>query len=417
MRVSKSILGGLLVACLSAAPALAQSPTYVVPTSYYAGMMQEASPSDLATDGCTTCGPCEISCDPCSPCYDPCVEYKLFPNGICGLDVDMWLDTGVYGNTYGEADTPTWYNTGLNDGWVVNQLWLSVGKEAETGCGAFDIGGHMDFLFGTDARLFQGFRAPGTWDTTWGKTGADYAWAMPQLYGEVATGNFRTKIGHFGTLLGYELMQAPDNFFYSYGQVWGTEPITHTGVLTSYEGFENLTISGGWVAGWDTGFANPDDASMFLGSVGADVTDWLTLTYTVVGGSWGTGEDTYFHTILADVALTENLNYVFQNDLGTDYGGDETQPGWRSGGIANYLFYTINDCWAVGTRLEWAYAGQPGAEDDVWALTTGLNWTPCENIKVRPELRYDWAQGATAPYNGGLAKDQWGGGVDLIVTW
>lgn len=43
------------------------------------------------------------------------------------------------------------------------------------------------------------------------------------------------KIGHFYTIIGYEVVTAPDNFFITkpYTMQYG-EPFTHTGVLASY---------------------------------------------------------------------------------------------------------------------------------------------------------------------------------------
>jgi hypothetical protein len=40
------------------------------------------------------------------------------------------------------------------------------------------------------------------------------------------------------------------------------------------------------------------------------------------------------------------------------------------------------------------------------ALTWGVNWKPRPNLRFRPELRYDWAQGGVQPFDGGRADDQ-----------
>jgi hypothetical protein len=40
------------------------------------------------------------------------------------------------------------------------------------------------------------------------------------------------------------------------------------------------------------------------------------------------------------------------------------------------------------------------------------------NVKIRPELRYDWYDGPGAlPFDGGTQNDQFSGGFDLIVTF
>ena len=55
---------------------------------------------------------------------------------------------------------------------------------------------------------------------------------MPQLYAEIAYNDLKVKVGHFYTPIGYEVVQVPQNFFYShsYSHTFG-EPFTHTGFL------------------------------------------------------------------------------------------------------------------------------------------------------------------------------------------
>ena len=47
----------------------------------------------------------------------------------------------------------------------------------------------------------------------------------------------------------------------------------------------------------------------------------------------------------------DNWSYVFQSNLIDNdvlLGSTEDAVSWN-----NYLFYTINDCWKLGARLEW----------------------------------------------------------------
>ena len=68
-------------------------------------------------------------------------------------------------------------------------------------------------------------------------------------------GDWSIKGGHFYTLLGYEVVTAPDNFFYSHAfTMYLSEAFTHTGALVTYEGLPDTTVYAGWTAGWDTGF-------------------------------------------------------------------------------------------------------------------------------------------------------------------
>ena len=64
-----------------------------------------------------------------------------------------------------------------------------------------------------------------------------YGWAMPQAYGEVGYGDWSVKVGHFFTPVGYEVVPATGNFFYSHSlTLFNSEPFTHTGVLGTYSG-------------------------------------------------------------------------------------------------------------------------------------------------------------------------------------
>ena len=94
-----------------------------------------------------------------------------------------------------------------------------------------------------------------------------YGSAIPQLYLEAGYGDLSCKVGHFYTIIGYEVVTAPDNFFYSHAYtMYNSEPFTHTGALVLPTRLvTDMTIYGGYVFGWDSGFEDNGDA--FLGGV------------------------------------------------------------------------------------------------------------------------------------------------------
>src|SRR5690606_21833194 len=121
---------------------------------------------------------------------------------------------------------------------------------------------------------------PGHWDYLNGWDHGYYGWAMPQLYAEVAYGDLSVIAGHFYTLLGYEVVPATGNFFYSHAfTMYNSEAFTHTGVLATYSASDNLTLYGGWTLGWDTGFNQFGGGSSFLGGASVGITDDATITY------------------------------------------------------------------------------------------------------------------------------------------
>ena len=90
--------------------------------------------------------------------------------------------------------------------------------------------------------------------TTVGTTAANTVRPLPQLYVEAGYGDLSVKAGHFYTIIGYEVVQATGNFFYSHAYTFNfSEPFTHTGVLAQYDASERLTFYGGYSLGIDSG--------------------------------------------------------------------------------------------------------------------------------------------------------------------
>ena len=58
-----------------------------------------------------------------------------------------------------------------------------------------------------------------------------YGFIMPQFYLEVGYNDLTVKIGHYAPSIGYEVVAAPGNFFYSHSYALGySEPVLVTGV-------------------------------------------------------------------------------------------------------------------------------------------------------------------------------------------
>jgi hypothetical protein len=206
--------------------------------------------------------------------------------------------------------------------------------------------------------------------------------------------------------------------------MFNSEPFTHTGVLASYQLTDNLEIYAGWTLGWDTGFNQNGKGNNFLGGVAATLTDAATLTYVLTAGNMGDdpanfysrGEG-YTHSVVLDVDLTCNLKYVLQSDfvnLTTPVGDRNDEYG-----VNQYLIYQLNNCWSFGSRMEWwksdsgfDLGGQfaaPGGTISYYEFTKGINYIPHPNVRVRPEVRYDWVPAADF--------DQTVFAVDLIMLF
>ncbi len=369
--------------------------------------------SDTTSCGCQTgccsnccCDDCAMSCvDNCWPfcccCKpgDPCtLEKHLTP---CCNDVTYggFVDVGYYSQ-----------NTGLSarsgdqldihdypDHAQLSQAYFYVEKKAKTDSCCCDWGYRWDIVYGTEAWAAQAFGNQNNgWDKAW-DDGA-YAWAMPQAYIELGYNDWDIKMGHFYTPMGYEVFPANGNFFYSRSLSWfNSEPITHTGVIGTYTANKCTTYTVGYTAGWDTAFDTFDGGGDFMGGITQKLNDNVTLTYMLMVGNFGfrsDGEFGYEHTLVLDTKLSKKWEYVLENDyVHTDgsFGGNGVTGNGEDIEIANYLFYTINDCWKMGSRLEWWKSNQvTGQDTSFYELTYGLNYKANANWMIRPEVRYDW---------------------------
>ena len=330
------------------------------------------------------------------------------------LEIGGWTQLGYHSNTtFGSTafDDLLAFND-LPDQVNLHQQWLYLAKAAD-GSNGFDVGGRIDVMYGTDAQKTQAFGNPGAGTRGFGTFDASldhgyYGWAIPQLYGEVAMGDLSVIVGHFYTLVGYEVVPATGNFFYSHAlTMFNSEPFTHTGVLATYSGLEAMTLYGGWTAGWDTGFDSLNSGSSFLGGFGADLADAVTLTYICTYGNFGWrdggADDSYSHSVVISAGLTDNLEYVFQTDMvNTD---DSAGVAYDTVGINQYLFYSLNDVVKLGGRAEWWKADGVSYNE----VTGGVNVALLDNLVFRPEYRYDWSPGGDI--------DETTFGMDMILSY
>ncbi|NNJ25240.1 outer membrane beta-barrel protein [Alienimonas chondri] len=358
---------------------------------------------------------CDTGCD--TVCDDGCAVGC--DGGLCGDEggpvIGGWVQFGYHNKSTGQFNNRP-------DQFANHQSWVYI-EDVADGSNGWDLGYRADFMYGLDAGDTQSFgNPPNTFDNqanpnNFFNRGA-YGFAIPQLYAEAAYGDFSVIAGHFYTLLGYEVVTAPDNFFYSHAlTMYNAEAFTHTGVLTTYQASDDLTLYNGYTFGWDTGFedfndGDNSDGSNYLGGASVALTDSITLTYINTWGDLGTIGEGYTHSIVADWQMDDDWNYVFQSDY---YDVNRGGVDFQYYGANNYLFYTINDCLAVGGRAEWLKVDG----ESIYEVTGGVNIRPTANLVIRPEYRYQFgsAAGYAAIGDGTAVVDQGIFGVDAILTF
>jgi len=366
--------------------------------------------------------------------YDPhadgscCEPWRLFPQMPSGLTITGWIEAGA---TVAADHPPSnfVFPVTFNDReeFVMNQLYLSMEKPVCGGGCGWDLGGRVDVVYGTDARHLEvpglELRRDGT--DKWG-TERFYRLAMPQLYAEVAHNDLSVKIGHWYTILGYEVPAAPGNFFYShaYTMAYG-EPYTHTGVIADWDYSDRWTFVAGVHNGWDNFDSVQQRAGLIGGATWTSCDRGTSLAFAVTAGDEINARGVYATRTAYSLVLSHEINdcwtYVLQHDLGVqrDNGGVGVDAEWY--GINQYLFYTINDSWELGGRFEW-FRDDDGAMVDgsignFYEASLGLNWTPNHNLIFRPEVRWDWFSGTGLPLNDGTKDNQFTAAFDLIFLF
>ncbi len=365
----------------------------------------------------------------------PCLTQSL------GIDISGWLEPGVTVNTLSPRDRwngPVATNDRSND-FEMNQFWLTFLRPVKTDGDGFDIGGRVDLCYGTDWRYGD---SPGL-EQRFDYQHQLYGLVLPQMYVEIGIDDLTIRLGHYAACMGYELVPAPANFFYSHSYAMGySEPILVTGGRAEYKLSDNWSVNAGLNDGWGN-FEDPNNAFDFLGGVNWQNDEKTTsLSYQFTFGREGpTGTNRIYDAALVfKQQLTKKLLYVAENDMGSDSEGNPRTGGsacWY--GLAQYFLYTITPKLSAGTRIEWfrdeegsrvagvgnlnyGWMGAPGFEGTFTELTFGLNYLPNLNLVVRPEIRCDWYSGSTnvagqLPFGDGTRSQQLLLATDMVFTF
>ena len=282
----------------------------------------------------------------------------------------------------------------------------------------FDLGGHMEGIFGADAAFIH---SNGMWDTQTGHN----QWDLLQAYADMALPYIpvRLRFGKWIELAGFEHFSAniygafgdPARAFYSYSyQFLYAEPGTQTGLLATYVLNPQWTFDLGTTLGWNQSLRDANRALDLLGRVTFAPSDKTTVIFTMtegpefpisVGHNLPEGDSSHWWTAM-DLVITHKINDKLSLGLGTDYVETPNIPGTQDkakqwGGVAGYASYAIDPHFTLNTRVEWykdAAAGFSNAAPvgaNYYEITGGVAIKPFPKDKnlstliFRPEIRYD----------------------------
>ena len=457
---------GIAVVALSAAQAVAETPTSE--WSYDNYVKGVAFASDCCEPECGASECCEPECGCCDDaccndgCCDSCCGDACCGGACCGdacrggclgavealslaslvgasdpWQVGGWTSAGYHDDNERLSRTPgddLSFNS-LPDQLNVQQQWFYLGYVAD-GSNGLGFGFRADAMYGLDASEAQSYgnttsiagvpaifaRGFGTYDSSWDH--GSFGWAIPQAYGSVAYGDLTMKVGRFFTPVGYEVIPDTGNFFRTHSLThYNSEPFGHTGVQADYAMSDTLSLMGGWALGYDTGFDQFLGGNLAMGGFTYRPADDISFNFSSCYGNfgWRSGgsDDSYSHHIVCIVSLTDNLKYVFQSDYlnvnSTSSAAGPTGFNNEDYGATNYLFYTLTDRLSIGGRQEWWKSNNvTGRANSFNNITGGVNYKLLANLMVRGEYRYDWSPAGDtfAPgYNEDIMT------TDMILTY
>jgi Putative beta-barrel porin-2, OmpL-like. bbp2 len=226
------------------------------------------------------------------------------------------------------------------------------------------------------------------------------------LSGQIPIGSgLIVKGGKFVTLLGYEVIESPNNLNFSRSFLYSFSiPFTHVGGLISYS-FPWLTITAGPVVGWDVAKDN-NSAPSALGQFAFTAVKDLTLNL-----NWITGPEQFHNngnprTVFDFVGTytgIKNLTLGLNVDYGWEYNdpnlvptrSKSNDPWWW--GFAGYVAYDWFEPLRTALRVEYfqdtqgirTLAASPGSRVALWEVTATVQYRVWKGLFTRLEYRHD----------------------------
>lgn len=292
---------------------------------------------------------------------------------------------------------------GEHDHLALNIVQLKADYESKQ----FDFVG--DFIFGPGAELAQ-----------FGNKGTSIS--VKQAYG-VWKMNSKTQLtfGQFGTHIGYELVDAPDNFHYSLSYLFANGPFYHMGLKLNRELNDKVNVMIGLLNGWDH-IVDNNNSKTFAGQINFTPNDKTNLTLNYIGGNEDpitlTGDSISDYKQMADLVLSSQLSAKFKLTLNSAFGVyhfDQSNQYW--GGTAIYLEYLWSKKWTSGVRAEFfddsSNVQYLGAAYQGYTLT--LNYVAVEDhLHIKPEFRLDNASRAIYSTSSGMGSQQSTVGIAMV---
>lgn len=232
---------------------------------------------------------------------------------------------------------------------------------------------------------------------------------LEEAYGSVMIplgSGITLKGGKFVTLLGYEVIESPNNLNYSRGYLFALAiPLTHTGGLVSYTFTDWFTMTVGGVLGWDNSKENNGAPSATGQFAFTPIKDFTANMNWIVGPEQADNNSNirfvldwvFAYTGIKGLTLAVNIDYghedneAFLTSLGTR---QNTDAKWA--GFALYGAYDWTDWFRTALRQEY-FVDVHGARSgfgnhlELFSTTVTAQFKIWKGLNARAEYRHDSA--------------------------
>lgn len=256
----------------------------------------------------------------------------------------------------------------------LDQAGLQVGYQPKAG-----FGGFLDVLGGEDARVLNS-----------AENGTNSTFNIRQAYLQYAWSAVTVIAGKFTTLAGDEYSNPVTDLHFSRSFLFFAEPLTHTGVRSTWALTDTVNIIAGVNNGWNT---TSTSSGSKTGEVGVAYTPSKTLALNLTGYF---GKDPAFDAersfmdFVATYAWSEALSFALNVDWGEQ--AQPAGPDLKWDGVAAYVSYAINSLWRLSLRGEYLDdkgGFVTGTPQKLKEVTLSAGFSPVKNFELRVEARYD----------------------------
>jgi hypothetical protein len=216
------------------------------------------------------------------------------------------------------------------------------------------------------------------------------------------------KAGKFASLLGYEVIESPNNLNFSRSFLFTfAVPLTHVGALLSYGDGKYWSATAGPVVGWDVARDNNGGMSVMGQFVFTPTKEW-TAGFNWITGPEQAGNSHNLRTVLdwtltysgiQKLTLGANVDYGWENKEASLVAAGLTDTGATWWGLAGYGAYDWTE--KFRTALRWEYfqdsdsartlAQAPGERTSLWETTLTVQYKIWKGLVGRVEYRHDQA--------------------------